>query len=78
MLNYRQAKAEIQALGDEAHYEGRSRHVGLCPAALAIIEDFPTVKERTSLALAFMDSYDAARDRNLQFDLLGVPMELRA
>lgn len=75
---YQAATAEICALGDEAHYEQRSRHVGLCPPALEIIEQFDTVKERSALAIAFMDSYDIAQQRQITFDILGIPMELRA
>jgi hypothetical protein len=76
MLTFKQAKAEVAALGDEAHYEQTGRFV--TTAASAIIDEFSSVNERCALRLAFLDGYDAAADRQVSFDMLGVPMELRA
>jgi hypothetical protein len=74
-MTFKEAKAEVAALGDEAHYEKTGRFV--TTEAAAIIENFDTVRERAALTLAFLDGYDAAADRQVSFDMLGVPMELR-
>ena len=75
-MNFAQAKAEIAALGDEAHYEGAPRM--LTVEAAALIDDFTTVAQRCTLRLEFFDAFDKAADRQINFDSLGVPMELRA